>query len=1330
MKYELERLGSDNFEHLIQSLIRGIVGNSAIIFGDGPDGQREAVFESTNLIITNDVMAYGKSVVQAKFKGQDTKLKDWDWLRKNLKDELDGFKKKKTTHPHMIPDTFLFFTNIVLTPVLDDGIRDRAEKFVAQYKNIIPNIIILGADDIRTMLENNRDVARCYASFIMPGDVLVELYKNLQEIKNEKFEDLIEYARQMFREDSAVRLEQAGSVSSKTINIRNVYTDLEVKAQSVTEREIKQIAAYIIELGNCIHKRERMDVDSPVMDYHKLQKHAGKYNIVLIGNAGQGKSTLCQFICQIYRAALLRRFKQSEPETQDYLTEDPASKQYVPRCERFPVLINLKRYAAWINKQEEGNSCSVISYILSLINGRAGASLSVHDLRHLFSGYSWVFLFDGLDEVPASSNRSEVLKQIQEFLDKDLVESFCDSLVICSSRPQGYEDAFSPSRFNHFELQDMSKSLCEDYIEKLLKYLEDNSDERERYRRILHNALDDPMVSKLMTTPLYTAIIVLLVKMGGTPPTKRYSLFLEYCEIVIKRELQKETLPSLHDEYDWIQKLHAQIGFLLQVESETAENAAAELSAVRCRKLIDQFLQNEGFDGELSEKSEELYLAITNRLSFLSAVSGSDQEACVVFPLRSIQEYFAAEWLISFDDEDKLSEALEIISVSAYWRNVYLFVAGFFTKHRSRKNMNETLFRICQRNNGDENHESSHTGAFRIARQGSHLALDLLCDNLFSRPADWNRYLNIAAKLLDEDYSNSSLVQQFLRLPSKIAEDFLQDRVVPHIQKTKAAEGVAFELLWIMANNSNKNAYAQLEKLIGGVSVPGAGTIYKLLSKGFREVGESAIHKVYRWITEERFSDFCDMYGTYDEYQDFISFFLAHSQETESSFTVLRQIVYNVLIMRRFRQNKFIISGISSSNQLLQKMIEDNQLDEIVSPHKSRNLGLMYRPIKCDWKNLSLAEYAQDFRLSQLNELAVLTEFLHSPSRPGLEKLLETYGELPEQRKSAFIRLIKRCTWLLQEIADQLAEPEGIDAILACYDNTYIETCLKRDEEIVGLVEAEDLVSITKSNYWKYIGLPYGMSISQGLMQEILSSVNEINIDKGFLRFLNSAVNLRRTIPPELVQFGMRCFPMLFQSDEGVEVALRLFDEATLSSLIYGNIKYPNALPISWICYGGNVRQSGRILEKIDRLVDVGEEFLQAYALIPYSAGMKPKLMSKLPLDMAMKYYHTIYATGNQAALGGCILRILTGPVSNKLKETIWDELLKLLQNDSFEFLCYASRESFSMEGKMLIYEAINTLAVDIDLLKRYTYAILEELEANPVDRRELLELSEKAHSD
>lgn len=1331
MKYDLERLGPYNFEHLIQSLIRGVAGNSAIIFGSGADGQREAVIENADIMICDGAAAHGRTIVQAKFKDSDTKQGDWDWLRKNLKAELEGFKEKSTTHPHIVPETFLFFTNIVLTPVLDCGIRDRAEKFVEGYKGIIPNIFIFGVDDIRTMLDNNRDVARCYASFIMPGDVLVELHENLKAMNNEKFEDLIEYARQMFREDSAVRLEQAGSVSSKSINIRNVYTDLEVKARSGSEREIEQIAAYIIELGNRAHERKLTVADALKENFPKLQKSAPECNIVLIGNAGQGKSTLCQYICQIYRAALLRRFKQGEPETQPYFTGDTASNFSIPQCERFPVLINLKRYAAWINRQKAENSCSVISYILFLINGKANASLSIHDFRRLLSGYSWVFLFDGLDEVPVSSNRNEVLNQIQEFLEKDLTESSCDSLVICTSRPQGYDDAFSAFRYNHYELKDMSNPLCKRYIEKLLTYLEDNSDERDRYRKILHNALDDPMISKLMTTPLYTAIIVLLVKMGGTPPSKRYTLFQEYCEIVVKREQQKEMLPSLHDEYDWITKLHAQIGFQLQTESETAENAAAELSAVRCKQLIAQFLLDEGFGGELTTKSEDLYWAITNRLSFLSAVSGSDQEACVLFPLRSIQEYFAAEWLISFDDENKLSEALEIISVSAYWRNVYLFVAGFFTKHKERKNMNETLFRICQRNNGDENHESTNAAAYRIAMQGSRLALELLHDNLFSHPADQRRYLNIAAKLLDGNYDASLLAQ---RLPSKITDIFLQEKVIPHIQKTKSAEGLAFEFLWVMANNRNEKAYELLENLIGEVAVPDTYTIYKLLSKGFDNVGDRAIYMVYLWITEERFTDFCSLFSFNDKYWSLLSAIFARSLDAKFSILALRQAVYIMLLGNRTERSNFNMIHASYSN-LLQEMMADNNLYELFFPRYAGNQGLIYRPIQQDQAKLSLLEYAEDFRLFQLNELAALAEFLHSPSYLGIQKLLKTYRDLPECCKVAFIGLIRRCNWLLCELADRLLMSECEERLFAYFDSSYVEACLKKDQKIKNLIETADLLSITRLNYWNEISLSCKPTIPQDLMQEILSIANEKTINEGFASFLYETTQPEGTISPELARFSMRYFPLLFQSVNGIDLALRLFDQIPLRSLVYSNVEYPKTVQRPWAHFGIEENQANRILNKIDRLAELGEEFLQAYALLPFLfCSRKPILLSKLMPNTEMQYYHAINATGNQAALLGCILRILAGPVSDEQKSTIREKLLELLQINSLKLTWYLAIEWFSMDGKMLVYEAITTLATDterdMELLDLFAHAILEELEASPVERNKLMELSKLAHSD
>ena len=180
MRYELDRLGPDSFEHLIQSLLRGIAGNSLSVFGDGPDGQREATIEGAEVPINDSVTTHGYTIIQAKFKSPDTKKDDWMWLQNNLKSELDRFRTKAYINHDAVPETWLFFTNIVLTPVFEKGIHDHAERLIAAYKDIIPEIHVFGADDIRAMLENNRDVAQCYAGFIMPGDVLLKLQKKLE----------------------------------------------------------------------------------------------------------------------------------------------------------------------------------------------------------------------------------------------------------------------------------------------------------------------------------------------------------------------------------------------------------------------------------------------------------------------------------------------------------------------------------------------------------------------------------------------------------------------------------------------------------------------------------------------------------------------------------------------------------------------------------------------------------------------------------------------------------------------------------------------------------------------------------------------------------------------------------------------------------------------------------------------------------------------------------------------------------------------------------------------------------------------------------------------
>lgn len=1336
MRYELDRLGPDNFEHMIQSLIRGLAGISTIVFGDGPDGQREASIENANFHIAGTKTVYGRTIAQAKFKSPDGKDKDWDWLRKNLKQELDGFKTKTKTHPHIIPETYLFFTNIVLTPVLDKGIRDKSDKLISEYRDIIPNIIILGADDIRTLLENNREVARSYSSFIMSGDVLSELYDQLELLKNEKFEVLIEYTRQMFREDCAVRLEQAGSVSNKSINIRNVYTDLEAVPNDGAE-SIPKVAEYIIELGNQRHCRVDAELNRSKTTLFETETSPLPYNIVILGNAGQGKSTLCQYICQIYRSVLLRRYAPDESDAQHFYEMNNEASGFKLSCERFPVLVNLKKYASWIRCQPCDHSCSVITYILSLLAGQTKTEIRVQDFRRLLSGYSWIFFFDGLDEVPESSNRGELLKQIQEFLDKDLVNANCDSLVICTSRPQGYDEAFDSKRFRHFALSDMSKELCIEYISRLLMYLEDNTDYRIHYQEVLLEALNDPMVSKLMTTPLYTAIIVLLVKMGGRPPKKRYDLFCEYCETIIKREQQKQMLPQVNDGYDWIKSLHSKIGFSLQLESERSENAGAELPSNRCKRIISDYLKGEEVDEGQTEKTEELYSAITKRLTFLAEVLNADHEECVVFPLRSIQEYYAAEWLISYNDENELSRALEMISVSAYWRNVYLFVAGFFSKHQERKNINDELFRICQRNCGDENYidpSSADAPVLSVSLQGAKLALDLLCDNMFSRPYDIKRYLRVAAKLFTWRGNTKNITEELIRLPEKANQILLKEIVVPSLKKHIDPDNSAFLYLWYRAIRGDVYAQEFLEEIMEKIPIPSYTSVRNLLSMGIEQLKGSAITKLLKWITEDYFAFFSAQYWKNDNYWKLFERFFEKNPDMTLSLPALRQITYRVISGEKIMCGEQLkqVKKVLTSNELLYALLSDKNIGRMASSEKNGNLGLKFHAIATTNKYSSLYKYEALFKKYQLNELNALAAFLHCPSEAALSDLIKEYYLLSDSFQEAFFRLIRSCNWLLKGLSSRLYRKESIEEILQKYDTSAFAEYLKMDSEIIGLIEKDDVKTITHLDYWSVIECPHRISISDEIVLDCLQIANNNGFTQGFVSFLSAATQQWDDFSSEFTKICISHFDLLIDSGNGTQLAIKVLESAQLIEILKYEIKYPSLEPNTWFLSSSGADYFYRIIDRINSLIKFGREHLQAYAIVPYLIiDFDNESIQEIYVEKTVNQYKEIKKTNNQMALLGYTLRVLCDSIPLDLKKAIQNDLVDMLFKEEFYPYFDILAGSMSTEGKLIVYELLEDCSgtISTQLIETYTQAMLRGIEAAPIDQTELMLLSQKAHS-
>src|SRR5207249_848220 len=104
-----------------------------------------------------------------------------------------------------------------------------------------------------------------------------------------------------------------------------------------------------------------------------------------------------------------------------------------PAARRFPVRVALSLFARALAEDDEVRS--VLSYLAARIARRTDRAVSVADLRAWLGAYPWFIAFDGLDEVPASSNRDDVLGAISDFW-VEAAECNSDILVLATTRPQ------------------------------------------------------------------------------------------------------------------------------------------------------------------------------------------------------------------------------------------------------------------------------------------------------------------------------------------------------------------------------------------------------------------------------------------------------------------------------------------------------------------------------------------------------------------------------------------------------------------------------------------------------------------------------------------------------------------------------------------------------------------------------------------------------------------------------------------------------------------------------------------------------------------------------
>jgi hypothetical protein len=768
MDYDLSRLSTRSFEQLVQALALAVISPGVSIFGDGRDGGREASFDGRVPFPSPAAPWEGYGIVQAKFRQCPLGGgKDADWALTELKGELA--KLSNPGRRGRSPEYYLFATNVVLTPVAESGGKDRVAALLDDHcaKHGMKDYRIWDQDQICALLDSQTSIRTAYAAWVTPGDVLSAVLARMPH--QAEFRSVMRsFVQKELRADQYVNLGQAGHQESERTALARVFVDLPLgsKPQAQAPRspdptlfEPDGLAPDADGQGDSgtmpylhVLAAQRLNPSSnPPRGGRAEPTEEGQVQpgrVVLIGGPGQGKSTLSQFLCQAHRAALLglEPDKPLPPEIRDALDQIrrqcAAESLDLPSVPRFPLRVVLNAFA---KELADGKTTSLFDYLRSRIAALTERDLARDDLHAWLGLYPWLLVLDGLDEVPGSSNRGQVLESIQNFL-LDAHDADADLLLVATSRPQGYNDDFSPRYYRHAYLLPLDVPRALHYAGRLAG--ERWGSDRDRVDRVLgrlRRAGTEPATARLMQSPLQVAIMTLLVDNTGEPPRERWRLFSDYYRVIYDRERQRD-IPAarlLADYQAEIDTIHQRIAVRLQAASEQAGGTDATLDEAAFSRLVDERLAEEGHpEADRADLTRRIREAALLRLVFLVA----PKDGAIGFEVRSLQEFMAGQFLTTGSDAE-VRQRLCAIAHAAHWRNVFLFAAG--RCFQERQYLRDTIHTLCCDLNEGTN--VPHSGALeRVTLAGSRLALEVLEDGAIARqPGQLRLYARLALRLME-----------------------------------------------------------------------------------------------------------------------------------------------------------------------------------------------------------------------------------------------------------------------------------------------------------------------------------------------------------------------------------------------------------------------------------------------------------------------------------------------------------------------------------------------------------------------------------------------------